>query len=214
MRIEYQWALDPAAPWEAVDSVDWASLPSRPAPAPTGPGLGGAVPLGPGQGGGENRPGGRLQPPLDGSPGWLYRVNVQGIDVKACEHLAVVDGGAEGWVEVTTWWTEDAGIPAGAQRWKLWPGWERNTYRTPYGLETHEGPRQELTVWTDAQEVRDQWAETWASGGPVVVHDLAAFVEPAPALVRHGVSMSPAAKAAHLAHLGSRLGRWAQPPSR
>jgi len=201
MRIEYQWALDPAAPWQVVDSRDWASLPSRPAPLhQPGPG--------PAPGDDQNVPGGRLRPPLDSTPGWLYRVNVQGIHVKGCEHLAVVHRQAQGCVELVTWWSAEVGIPAGAQRWRLFPGWERNTYRTPYGLETHEGPRQHLTVWTDSQAVRDQWAETWASGGPVVVRDLAAFVEPAARLIRHGVSMGDTVKRAHRAHRGSGLPTW------
>lgn len=68
MRILVQWATTAPGDWVEMDSADWALIPFRPTPGP----------------------GSRASSPVDGSPGWVHALCVQGVVFQG-DHYHVVD---------------------------------------------------------------------------------------------------------------------------
>lgn len=89
MLVFVQWSLAVPRGWDEVDSSEWRSLPSKPVPA------GGDV--------------------VDQKRGWVFGVNVQGVEFFGFDHIALADiddGGVRVWG-----WNDDLDDVETRYRW-------------------------------------------------------------------------------------------------
>ena len=167
MRIYIQWATVIPQDWIEIDSSEWSDLPKRDEPS------GGEV--------------------IDGTPGWLAALNVQGMRF-ASDHVAVRDFGAQG-VTVTTWNDDPQDRSPGLFVGKVWTipplqpdpklGGHLNTAIT---FEVYAG-RDALPQFVgDDVAVELRGAFRWQD-----------FTPPSRALTRHGIWLPEQAWEAHRA---------------
>ncbi len=165
MKVLLQWTIETPSDWVELDSADWANLPSKPLPV------------------GRER--------IDSLPGWISRLNIQGVDFCGYDHYAVEDL-QDGACRVTVWKDDPDDIPTDvlgefyARVWTFLPlapdpkmGGAWNTRQSQV---IYAGPKLRqfyLDNPTEHTEVRP-WEE---------------FVPPA--LTRHGIWMPDALMAAH-----------------
>ena len=74
MHIYLQWIVDPSEDWEMIDHTAWSHTPYKP---PT-----------------------VANEQIDASPGWIHRVNVQGM-IFSGDHIAIMD--VNGLCQVSVW---------------------------------------------------------------------------------------------------------------
>lgn len=95
MRVLIQWATSTATDWVAYDitrAADVRALPKKPSPTDSSV--------------------------LDGQPGWIAAVNIQGIEFAGFDHIGF---GISGTALVVTCWNDDpADYPAGTRWGQVW----------------------------------------------------------------------------------------------
>jgi hypothetical protein len=152
VKLYVQWTTDPPSDWAEMDTAAWRASPERAV-------VRDAV--------------------IDGAPGWIMGLNVQGVVFNGWDHYAVTRQGRE---VIVTVWNDDTGDPyytgLGAQVWRFHP------LRMRFGRFDTE---QHLDIYTDNAERAAIWRTRSTSGGPVTVHPWADFVQPDPRDVRHGI---------------------------
>ena len=174
VKLLVQWTTDPVADWVEYDITsvqDVKNLPSKPVP------VGGEV--------------------IDSTPGWVYKLNVQGVTFGGFDHYTgdiVGDGLA------IIVWNDDTAVPffSGFLA-KVW------TFLLPKHdpLINATNTDQRLDVYTDTAPERFIGQTT--SSGPVLVHPWADFVIPKPAnRIRHGINVEDALSDEHNAARSAR----------
>lgn len=170
MKVLIQWTKANPEDWIEVDVRNsgpfrraWENLPAKPLPV-----------------GGEA---------IDNAPGWLFTINVQGVDFSGFDHLTgrPTDTG----VEVTAWNDDPDDYPPGerfAQVWDFRP--LRADPRYGGALNTE----QYLTVYDE--RVPSPFTGQVTSGGPVVVRPWSEFVIPTTRTI-HGIWVSDELAASH-----------------
>jgi len=179
MKIYIQWSVDPAFPWEAVDSSEWKNLPKKIAP-PT-----------------RRRPIFNLEreekkykekiPKLkfyevtgfkadndiiDNAKGWINGLNVYGVGMIS-DHYALEEH--FNYLSTTVWYNDPLDF-----EFDMFRAQERHFY--PDGLQTVQiwgGPRI-VTMYKNCVDDK----------GPIVVQPWEAFVYPAEEITRHGIWVS------------------------
>lgn len=114
MIVGVQWSTQPAGDWQWIDSRQWVDLPKKPEPE------GDEV--------------------IDGAPGWVYALNIQGVMIYA-DHYAVLHDDEKGCVHL--WhWNDDPDDYAKKDMWgKLWQF---------YPVTTHSNTRQRCTTFANS----------------------------------------------------------------
>lgn len=77
MLVQVQWATDPPEDWVNIDSKDWWKLPKKDEP------IGNEI--------------------LDSTPGWVCRMNIQGVPFVGFDHYALWEESATGAVYFAGW---------------------------------------------------------------------------------------------------------------
>jgi len=172
VKIYVQWAIDPAGGWHEYDSSQWADLPKKAVPGSnhspifdvegkvTGFESGSEV--------------------MDDSPGWINRLNVQGV-LFFGDHIAVAEPLGKDYIEVYYWFDDPDDYQEAemtASVWRFHPlisGEKPNTlqYCTRYIHST----------------LLDSMPPSETTGGPVIYHPLEDFAPPEESLIRHGIWM-------------------------
>lgn len=166
-----QWTLLTPQDWTSIDlrsggaaSRAWSSLPTKPEPAEGDP--------------------------LDNTPGWIFSVNIQGVDLYGFDHVALEPLPANAGIRAYCW-VDDAGDPTFSYRWgEVWEfrsGHVDRSLTIPAGTLRHRGPDQRKTMY--AEDVADlkRLAPAECGGLPVAVLAWDEFPMPAPAITRHGI---------------------------
>ncbi len=164
MKVLIQWSTDNPADWTEIDSSEWASLPKRKDPTGT-------------------------VAEIDKKPGWINRINVQGVKF-AADHYAIEELG-NGVVRVTAWTDDPAQVTENSHEalvFDFYPlagdpelGGAINTKQliTRYcGSDFIERVR--------SRKTRRTTVKVWD-----------AFILPSDAIIRHGVLMSDELYQAH-----------------
>lgn len=144
------------------------------------------------------------------NPGWLCRMRCQGIELAlGWDHVQVTP--IVGGVEFLSWLDS---LPfsgaAGAMRWRLYDEIVTRTDLRNGVTITQHGPRQEQTLWVRTADIPS--VNLLSSGGPVQVLDYATFVAPADTTrTRHGIWQPTAQLGQHLAVPGAELDAWWTP---
>ena len=172
MRVFVQWTLATPTDWIELDIRNsgpfrraWENLPSKPEPV-----------------GGEA---------INNTPGWLYDLNVQGVEFAGADHytLRPTDTG----VEVTTWNDDPTDWPVGTRNAAVW------TFR-PLRPDPRYGGQlntdQSLTVYDERDP--SPFVGQSTTGGPVIVRPWSEFVVPATKAI-HGIWVPDALAASHRA---------------
>lgn len=167
MRVLIQWTRANPTDWEVLEmtsNTQWRQQPKKAEP------VGGEV--------------------IDNTPGWVYGLNVQGIDFSGYDHYAVAMNGAG--LDVTIW-NDDPADHAGEFRAMVW------TLLLPtYDARVGEiNTRQSLTVYEQISP--SPWEGVTASSGPVTVLPWTDFSPPQANMTRHGIWVSDTLAAAHRA---------------
>lgn len=166
MLVLVQWTLANPSDWEQLQvtrDADWRRQPSKPEPS------GGEV--------------------IDDAPGWVYALNVQGIEFHGYDHYSVSANGAG--LDVTVWNDDPVDYPVGsrwASRWTL-------LVPTLDGRYGQINTRQTLTVYDERSP--SPWLGQTTSGGPVTVLPWSDFAAPAANMSRHGIWVDETLRAAH-----------------
>jgi len=167
MRVLIQWTKANPTDWEQLamtSNTQWRQLPSKPEPV-----------------GGET---------IDDSPGWIYALNVQGIEFVGYDHYSVAMNGAG--LDVTVW-NDDPVDHLGefrAQAWTL-------LLPTLDGRYGQINTRQSLTVYDEVSP--SPWEGQTTTMGPVTVLPWASFSPPQANMTRHGIWVSDTLADAHVA---------------
>ena len=171
MRILYQWAQRDPTDWQQMDSALWGTLPVRPEPNP-------------GQLGGQNN-----------IPGWLRNVSVQGITCEGYDHVAIEEVviGLDTGVRLTTWNDDPDDYPLEERQGIVWTI-----------LPLAPDPQLGMAINTRQSCVRYCGGARYtrlAASPPqnTTVRPWAEFVAPPAAVTRHGVWLTDAKQAEHVA---------------
>lgn len=172
MRLSIQWTLGTPGDWIDLDLLPngparrlWENLPTKPVPK-----------------GGET---------IDHQPGWLFNLNVQGVEFEGFDHCTArpLDNG----IEVTAWNDDPEDYPPGqrfAHVWTFLPLRADPRYGGQLNTEQY------LTVYDEGMPSPHEGHST--SGGPVVVRPWSEFVVPTTKVI-HGIWVSDELAAAHRA---------------
>ena len=180
MKLLVQWSLVSPGDWIEVDlrstgptARAWERIAAKPEPQ-----------------GGEQ---------IDHQPGWVYDLNVQGIQFGGYDHYSVRPLAGDG-LEVTVWNDDPEDGPPETFEASVW------TLMPPVPDPRHSGAMNTVQSCVRyvgaAVPVPDPPPET--STGPVVYRPWSEFVPPPAALTRHGVWLSQAQDAAHRTARGIR----------
>lgn len=174
MRVLIQHARRNPRDWEAVDSTDWGRLPARPLPSVVG-----------GQ---------------DDEPGWVMRLNVQGVSFVGYDHYAV-EPLPDRACRVTVWKDDPDDLPTDAlgefyaRVWTFLPlapdARIGGRYNTRQSQVVYAGPR--LTRFYEDNPTENTVVRSWGE-----------FAPPPDAVVRHGVWVPDELMSAHDAALSHR----------
>ena len=167
MKLLIQWTTDVPTDWTEYDITsvqDIRSLPSKPEPT-----------------------GGEI---IDGTPGWVFALNVQGVTFTGFDHFSG-DITGDG-LAIIAWSDDAADVNFQGYLAHVW------TFLLP----KHDpfinavNTDQRLDIYTDTNPER--FANQSTSAGPVIVHPWADFTVPKPAnLVRHGINVEDSLADAH-----------------
>ena len=165
MRVLIQWTRANPTDWEVLEmtsNTQWRGLPKKAEP------VGGEV--------------------IDDTPGWVYALNVQGVEFSGYDHYSVAMNGAG--LDVTIWNDDPADHPGEfrAMRWTM-------LLPTLDGRYGQINTRQTLTVYDE--RTPSPWVGVETSGGPVTVLPWTDFGPPQANLTRHGIWVDEALRVAH-----------------
>ena len=171
MKVLYQWAQRDPAGWQSIDATLWATLPSRDEPAP-------------GQLGGQNN-----------VLGWLANACVQGITCEGMDHVAIeaVTVGVEVGVRLTIWNDDPDDYPLPERQGIVWTV-------LPLAADGNLGG----AINTRQSCVRYCGGDRYArlSAAPpqnTTIRPWAEFIAPPAEITRHGVWLTDAKWAEHIA---------------
>lgn len=171
MRVLVQWTRSDPDDWQEIDAADWPHLPGRSVPAE-------------GQLGGD-----------DDLPGWVHRLNVQGIQFIG-DHYAVEHLGPDR-CRVTAWFDDPDSYPP--DQWQA----IQVTFNPPRRDPQLGG------AWNTDQDIvvfAAPGSHWWAMAG-LSEHRVRPWVEfhpPALSVTRHGIWVTDELNAAHEARLSAR----------
>ena len=194
MKILVQWATNPPADWQEIDSKDWASLPKKGEPHRDRKPVFGSKPFEVlGFEGPEER--------IDDKPGWVYQICVQGLAF-AGDHIVVIDRSDH--VEVIQWDDDPEDYPDGnysADVWKLYDRIVDNSFKVGNGILRCQGPLQVRAMYVTKPKLEKLIADgvipNYTSGGLVEVKDYSEFIKPDERIVRHGIWVDDRLKEEH-----------------
>lgn len=171
MKTIVQWAARNPQDWIEIDSSLWATLPSRAEPTP-------------GQLGGSNN-----------QLGWINGLMVQGVVFNGADHYAVEDVviGLDAGVRVTSWWDDPDDYPVGERRARVWT---ILPLAPDPALGNAINTRQSQVVYAEGARFTNLEQNLPQNTS---VRPWSEFVPPSAAITRHGVWLTDAKYAEHVA---------------
>ncbi len=165
-----QWSLLTPADWVSIDlrstgtaARAWSNLATKPVPGDASA--------------------------IDNVPGWVFSVNVHGVDLYGFDHVALEPMATN---NIRAYcWTDDTADPSFTYRWgEVWEfrsGSVDRTLPVAGGTIRHRGPDQRKTIY--AEDVTDmaRFAPGECGGMAVQVLPWAQFPVPAASITRHGI---------------------------
>lgn len=164
MRVLLQWTRTSPRGWEEVDSTEWRALPKLPEPH------------------------GGVEVP-DDEPGWLYRLNVQGVEFTA-DHYAVepLPGRA---CRVTVWNDDPEDYPPGERFARVWTF---RLLRPDPAVRGQWNTFQKQVIYAEPVIAERMM---WAGVPESVIRPFSAFTPPDERDVRHGIWVPQTLNARH-----------------
>lgn len=182
MKVLVQWSLANPTDWVEIDLTPtgrdaraWRDLPRKPIPSASSV--------------------------VDNAPGWIYDVAIQGVLLGGHDHYAA-EPIAGGGIVVTVWDDDPEDWPVGTRHawvWTFRPGTVDRTAQSASGSVRHQGPDQSLTIYAEESYRARLSAEMECGGQLVQFRSWGAFVAPAAAVTLHGIWLSDALDAEHVA---------------
>lgn len=175
VKVLVQWSLASPQDWVEIDAHAWAGLAKKPLPK-----------------GGET---------VDGQPGWIFDVCVQGWCLRGCDHIALEPLG-DG-VRVYRWFDDLEDVETDyrhGQIIELRSGWVDRTLTFPDGSSIrHQGPDQRLVEYAENMDAHRPFVAGECGGLAVEFRPWSEWTPPPDRLVRHGVWLSEELLHAHMA---------------